>query len=424
MVHKFEKELELAGVPIFYETRETSDGERDLPTWDTITEFVILVTSKVPVIAIEGTNLLYAYSHSKGAYVHDAEKYFNWIIYTHLKNEHAKPKFVSAVKHALIALTKGYKTFDEAHPYHLCVKNGVFNIKTGKFSKHSSKFRFLSYLNIEYNPDAICPNILTFLQECHPESSEDIVTMLQYLGYSLTSNCDYQKGMLITGEGRNGKGVWMAVLDKFFGDSSCAVTLNEIAGDRFATADLHRKKINILADEESGILKETGMIKKLIAGERVRAQHKGKAAFKFDNYSKMLFAANKPPNIKKSEHSFSWLRRWLLVEWGVRFDGTVSFNDLVSKLTTKDEFSGLLNLAIKHYQDLIEKKKFAGLTIEEIELKWAIRSNPFYVWADANLDFESSDTITSVALFEDYKSFCIKFKIENNFSSRGFAKHD
>ena len=142
-------------------------------------------------------------------------------------------------------------------------------------------------------------------------------------------------------------------------------TLQELLGDRFASADLNCKLVNVFADLEADKLVNTGRFKALVSGDSIRAQRKHQQAFSFRNYAKLIFSTNKIP--ESMDNSYAYYRRWVILPFDRIFEGEKEDTDLISKLTTEEELSGLLNLAQKGLTKLIKEGGFKETPVEKIK---------------------------------------------------------
>ena len=101
------------------------------------------------------------------------------------------------------------------------VQNGLLNIWTGELSEHSPDFLSIVQLPLVYNPKTRCPNIGRFLaQVLHPE---DVLTALEIIGYLLYRTAIYEKAVMLYGNGDNGKGVFIKVIEAFVGSENCSM---------------------------------------------------------------------------------------------------------------------------------------------------------------------------------------------------------
>jgi putative DNA primase/helicase len=237
----------------------------------------------------------------------------------------------------------------------LNLKNGLFNIMTGRLVGHNPEYLSLVQLPINYDPKAKCPNILRFLgQVLRPK---DVFTVLQVFGYCLYRTAKYEKAVMCCGPGDNGKGTLIKLFQSFLGDRNVSyASIQDLNNDRFATADLHGKLANVCADLKAEKLTNTGTFKMLVSGDAIRAQKKHGQPFDFKNIAKLIFSANEIP--ESDDQTYAYFKRWIILLFDRVFQGEDKDTNLIEKLTTEEELSGLLNLAIIALKQLIKVNGF------------------------------------------------------------------
>src|SRR5690606_18531789 len=89
----------------------------------------------------------------------------------------------------------------------------------------------------------------------------------------------------------------------------------------------------------------TGIFKMLVAGDSLTVQKKHQHPFEFNNYAKLIFRANKVPETE--DETDAYYRRWIILPFPRYIDPLKADRQLIEKLTTDEELSGLLNLVIQ-----------------------------------------------------------------------------
>jgi hypothetical protein len=137
------------------------------------------------------------------------------------------------------------------------LKNGLVNIMSGEVKLHSPDYLSLVQLPVMYDPAALCPKIIRFLIDI--QSREGISLIIRFLGYCIYRSACYEKAIMLIGPGKNGKSVLIKLLESFVGQENVShASLQELTGDRFASADLYGKLVNSFADLEASKLTNTG----------------------------------------------------------------------------------------------------------------------------------------------------------------------
>jgi P4 family phage/plasmid primase-like protien len=286
------------------------------------------------------------------------------------------------------------------------VQNGLLSIRTGELRNHSSDFLSTIQLPIRYDPKAKCPNILKFLsQVLHPQ---DVFSALEIFGYILYRAAIFEKAFLLNGNGDNGKGVFIKLIEAFAGSNNCShVPLQELDKDRFSAADLYGKLVNTFADLKSEKLTATGSFKTMVSGDSVYAQRKYGQPFSFRNHAKLVFSANRIPDTE--DKSYAYYKRWLILLFDKVFQGKAKDTDLISKLTTPEELSGLLNLALIALRQLRKDGGFKDVSVEKVRKEYEYKANTVKAFIEEKCDIDLTAPeyhVSTVYLYNEYWNFC------------------
>lgn len=285
------------------------------------------------------------------------------------------------------------------------LKNGLYDLTEDKFKTHTPNLLSTIQLPISYNPSAQCPRIEKFLSEVVSEQDKQV--LLEFVGLSMISDTRIQKAVMLIGEGANGKGVFLKLLTQFIGAENCSgESLQDLEAEKFSVAELYGKLLNVHPDLASTNLYENAMFKMLVGGDRIRGERKFQAPFSFENTARLIFSANKVPTVSKVE--FAFFRRWILIQFPNRFEGKNANKSLINELTTEEELSGLLNLALEGLKRLLNKGEFSyELTAEEVEKLYTIKSDSIAAFANECIVMSVND-LEKTILYEAYVKWCKK----------------
>ena len=283
------------------------------------------------------------------------------------------------------------------------VKNGILDVVSGELVSHTPDFLSTVQIPVNYNLTAKCPAIMRFLSQVLRPC--DVFTVIQFCGYCLLASAKYEKSLFLIGDGDNGKGTLLRVLEAFLGNANIRhASLEEVSDDKFAAADLYGKLANICADIEQGKIKETSTFKRLTSGDITRAQKKHQASFDFANHAKLIFSSNFLP--QSNDNTYAWYKRLIPLLFLKTFDEDKDVF-LLEKLINEEELSGLLNLAIIGLRQLTKEGRFNR--IEDVRNAARIYSK----YADSAEKFVKEKCIIysgacelSNILFQAYQHFC------------------
>lgn len=285
--------------------------------------------------------------------------------------------------------------------------NGILNWRTGKLRSHSPEYPSRVQIPIEHNPATDCPAIKKFFADVlHPDC---ISLVEEVFGYCLIPDVSMQKAFLLKSGGESGKSVFLDLLASFLGRGNVAhEMLQDLGENRFRSANLFGKLANIFADLPSQYLEDTAVFKSLVSGDAITGERKGAHPFVFRNTARLLFSANEIPRSGDNSHGF--FRRWIIIDFPHSFPVGHPGRDerLLEKLTTPEELSGLLNLALTGLRRLKERGYFAEPTSCQAELSEYKRTNDSVrLFADERLRAVDTGLRTDrVYLFSQYRNFC------------------
>jgi putative DNA primase/helicase len=128
----------------------------------------------------------------------------------------------------------------------------------------------------------------------------------------------------------------------------------------------------------------------------------------FVNFAKMIFAANILPRVKKAMRAF--YRRVRLIELKRYFgpDTMIPKNVLVSSVTTPEELSGILNMAIEGWNRFSENNAFSGeRTLDQKEEVYTKESDTVKYFADRYITpYPRALTIRKSLMYKYYCDSC------------------
>lgn len=300
---------------------------------------------------------------------------------------------------------------------YLNVKNGLIHLGTMEFTPHTPELRSIMQLPVVYDPHADCPTFKTFLSKVIPKECEPILQ--EMFGYCLLSTMKYEKSFLFYGEGGNGKGTVIAVMQMFFGEQNASnVALQTLTENRFAASGLYGKMVNLHADIPNRLIDDSSLFKELTSGDRIQAEEKHKAAFSFNNRAKLVFSANELPSSRDNSEGFH--RRWVIIPFPNKFND----RELRSQLFTDLEMAGILNWAIEGAKRLVKQDGFTESKIVREKIQnYREKSDSVYHFLRERCEAGSADDeISKQRLYDAYKRACADWGVHSvsqmNFNGR------
>jgi putative DNA primase/helicase len=292
---------------------------------------------------------------------------------------------------------------------YLNLSNGRLCWKTGTLAPHTAAVFTTIQLPVAYDPDATCP---AFDQYVVSTFDADVAPLIEeVLGWCLKPDHRFEQAVMLTGEGENGKSVFLDLLGYLLGrDNVANVALHDLEENRFRAAELYGKLANIFADLDTRGLKSSSMFKTLTTGDEVTAERKHAQPFRFRSYAKLLFSANTIPSSRDRSHAF--YRRWLFIPFTRTFDG-MNGNPAPDKTLREKlqaELPGILNRALAGLARLEANEAFSQPKCV-IETKNAyIRSNDnVRVFVEECVIPDKNGTIVKKEFRRVYKNWCDRY---------------
>jgi putative DNA primase/helicase len=249
--------------------------------------------------------------------------------------------------------------------------------------EHHPEFMSTVQLPIDWDPAATCPMFDAFLESAVPADDRD--RAWQLLGYLLMSGNPLQRMFMLTGTGGNGKGIYLNVVRAMLGDANTAAEpLQDLAENRFSSAELHGKLANICGDIPATFITNTARIKELCGDDRMKGEHKNERQFYFLFWGKAIFSANSIPGAADS--SRGWTRRWEIVPFPytpTKVDPGLSDRILAAELP------GVAVKAVHALRDLMGAGEFSrGESADLAHSEFAEKANRVLRWiadSDSNV---------------------------------------
>ncbi|MFW9890310.1 MAG: phage/plasmid primase, P4 family [Candidatus Thorarchaeota archaeon] len=233
--------------------------------------------------------------------------------------------------------------------------------------------------------------------------------MIELIGFTLWTHYTFEVIVFLEGGGSNGKSVFLEFVRVFLGLENVSAITPQQFEDKFATAHLYGKLANICPDIPNQPIRNAAFLKSASGNDLLHAQHKFKAPFAFTNYAKLIFSCNEiPPSWDMSD---AFHRRNRVIDFPNRFEPKDSNfmprNNLLAKMTTETELSGVLNLALEGLQRLFEQGQLTGdPSIEEKKDDYIRRSDTIHYFLRRYCSHVPEEEITKRALYDLYLQYC------------------
>lgn len=260
---------------------------------------------------------------------------------------------------------------------YVAVKNGILDLNTWELLAATPEIVIKNKIPVTYNNGAYYEVTDKTLNKiaCHDKSLRKVLE--EIFGYILLRRNEMGKAFILTGGGSNGKSSYLKIVRRLAGsDNTSSLDLKEL-NQRFKTAELFGKLANIGDDISGEYIKDNSEFKKLVTGEPLNVERKGRDPFDFSNYAKLIFSANRMPRI--NDTSSGLMRRLMMIPFNAKFSANDKDYDpfIQDKLLSDESMEYVLNLAIDGLKRLLKNKKFSpSKTIEKETSQYEIQNNP------------------------------------------------
>lgn len=234
--------------------------------------------------------------------------------------------------------------------------NGVLDLRTRELLPHSKEFGFKSHMPFDYNPGATAPRFERFLEEVTCGKKDLQMILEEFMGYCISGipPSVYQKALILQGEGRNGKSVFLNTLRHLAGEGYySAVPIGELTKAESRVA-LDGKLFNVVEELSEKDFKDSSFLKNIATGDAVSIRNLYKDVIKATMTAKLIMACNEIP--KTMDHTEGFYRRFIIVPFRAKFDIANRDITLASKLL--EELPGVFNVALRGLDRLVKQGHF------------------------------------------------------------------
>lgn len=341
------------------------------------------------------------YSSKDGIYKEGAKRVVEQIVRQQINHNITKHEMNEILYYIENLTFVPLSEFDK-YPEWQHVGNGWININSSEFKEHSPDMLSLRKLPVEYKPDASCPEIFKFLESTLDDESMAII--LRMIAYCLLNYSKYEVAFILVGEGANGKSTLIKLIKAFIGPDNCsAVSLQDIAADKFAKAELAGKMVNLFADLKSTKVKD-GDFKPIVSGDRIQVQRKYGQPFTLENTAKLIFATNNIPETE--DDSYAYFRRWVIVPFNRTFEGDNKDVNILERITTPEELSGLLNWSLIILRQLIREGGVEHSDIAEVKKQYQLGASRIQDFINDCCILGQDQSVRTVDLSNALANYC------------------
>ena len=299
-----------------------------------------------------------------------------------------------------------------AAPSHLIAfRNGIYNIYDNTLTPFTPGYVITNKINWDYNPNAyhqLTDEVFNNIA-CNDLAIRSLLE--EMIGYCFFRRNELGKCFILTGEGSNGKSTFLNMLKTLLGKRNQSSLSLKKLGERFKPTMLFGKLANIGDDISDAFIADTEEFKKIVTGETIEGEYKGKDSFNFDPYCKLIFSANSIPRLGKGKDNSALMRRLVIIPFDAKFDvNDPNFKPFIGDtLKGQESMEYMVLLGIQGLKRVLESRKFTMSQKIQDELdEFEETNNPiigfFKECKNENFAIENEPTNT---VYKRYQEYCI-----------------
>lgn len=291
---------------------------------------------------------------------------------------------------------------------YIAFKNGIYDLVTDALLPYSPEYVITNRIPWDYIPDAQSELAERTLNKLACDDPSIVALLQECIGYCFYRRNELGKAFILTGDKSNGKSTFLDVIKYMLGDENIsALDLKEL-GDRFSTSMMFGKLANLGDDIGDDFLSGTQVstFKKIVTGNRIKAERKGQDPFEFNPYIKMLFSANDIPRMK--DKTGAVLRRLVIIPFNATFSvADPDFDPYIKyKLVEQESIEYLIRVGVEGLRRVIQQNHFTQSERVDREIKeYEEENNPIAGFIeDQGLDMIENQLTADV--YKRYQVFC------------------
>ena len=297
---------------------------------------------------------------------------------------------------------------------YIAFKNGIYDIVTDTMIPYTPDIILTNRINHNYNVSAYNQLTDTTLDKLACNDNEVRALLEECIGYCFYRRNELGKAFILTGDKANGKSTFLDLIKYILGDTNIsALDLREL-GDRFSTAMIFGKLANIGDDIGDEFMQgnAVSIFKKIVTGNRIKAELKGKDPFEFNPYVKLLFSANDMPRMR--DKTGAVLRRLVMIPFNATFTKDDADYDpfIKYKLITEDSIEYLIQLGIAGLKRVLHNNEFTvSQKVTNTITEYEEENNPIIAFInEVGADAIINQPTTEVYL--RYSTFCCQSQLQ------------
>lgn len=301
----------------------------------------------------------------------------------------------------------------------IAFKNGIYNIATDTLTAFSPDVVITNQVPWNYNPSAHSEIAQKTLEKMACHDVEILQLLQECIGYCFYRRNELSASMFLTGERANGKSTFLQMIQDVLGEPNVSTLGLDELDERFSVATMFGKLANIGDDINDDFLhgKAIAHFKKIVSGNKLKAEHKGQDPFFYKPTVKLIFSANQIPRMK--DRTGAVLRRMVIIPFNATFSKADPDYDpyIAWKLKDVEVMEYLVKIGVDGLKRILENNGFTQSAKVDAEIKeYTEYNNPILLFL---ADMEEDEIVNQETrlVHSQYEIFCN----ENGFQSMGLT---
>ena len=235
-------------------------------------------------------------------------------------------------------------------------------------------------------------------------NSELELLLYEVIGYSLAKTSKLNKAFIFKGNGRNGKSKIFRILEALLGEEQCSHEHLENlsgckAGSKTTVNRLNGCTVNIAEDQKQPKYINTSLITRIISGETISIEQKGKENINLVPYATMLFSVNEVIDFK--ETGLYITDRFIVIPFNATFIGHNRDINMGENLCKPVALQIIATTATRAFNAVLKRGEFTIPPIVEQE------TNKYFLECNSVKEFCDTFPINTIIIKSRYyKEYC------------------
>jgi putative DNA primase/helicase len=291
-------------------------------------------------------------------------------------------------------------------PWLLNNLSGTYELKAGVLRDHRREDYITHMVPCEYKPAARHPAWDRFLEAAIPDP-ETREFLQKAAGYTLTGSTREEVAFLLVGEGRNGKGTFLHVLQTLLGDLATTsnfetflITRRDLSAE---LASFRGKRMVVAQEAGTRATFNEAVLKNLTGGDRIKARGLYQNPFEYLPQFKLWLAMNDLPDVRDASPGF-W-QRIRVIPFRVSFAGSEDKN-LKTELTQPEVLEAVLAWAVEGCRRWLEEGLGSAPAVATATVEYREESDSVSLWVEERCEEHPQLELQASVAYLNYSDFC------------------